>query len=79
MENPIQQPDPATSPTVTSLRWSTATRPGSMPDAFTTSRVRRVPRALSRCGVCTSAGRSCSMASANWWAKTSSSSGVIES
>ena len=40
---------------------------------------RRVPVSLSRCGVWTSAGRSCSRASPSWWAKTSSSSAVIES
>ena len=66
--------------TVTSLRWSTTTRPGR--DARLARPRRACARcraALSRCGVCTSAGRSCSTASASCAANASSSAGVIES
>ena len=38
---------------------------GAMPEASTSSIVLRVPAALSRCGVCTSTGSSCSTASAS--------------
>ncbi|CPU67596.1 Uncharacterised protein [Mycobacteroides abscessus] len=62
-----------------SLRWSTSTCSGAIPDSRTTSSVRRVPDSLSRCGVCTSTGSAASRAIWSWREKTSSSSGVIES
>ena len=69
----------STSSTVTSFRWSISTRAGSMTDSRTRSRLRLVPVILSRCGVCTRAGSSCSIASASCRAKASSSAGVSES